>query len=1298
MAIEFSSIQIHSRTQGHSAVAAAAYRSCTAITDERTGITHNYSPKENLIYSNILLPDGVDEKFKNRSYLWNEVEKAEKKINARVSRDIVLALPKELSKEEWIILAERFTENEFTSKGVAADIAIHFDKDNPHCHILVTTRRICGDKFTEKARDLNGDIKTSKHGHFSSVNNTYSNTWRDLQNKYFYENNIDITVDQNYLVSQLHEGKVSSEEAAYLRSINIERKEQSREIALNNPEYIINFLTLKESVFTIKDIESVAYKNSKSTEEYNQIITNVLNHKDLVKLGVGYSGKESFTSRNVLNKEQKLFLSVDSLMKNNTHRVKEINIENSTLNQEQISAVKHIVNSNDIALVIGKPGTGKSFMLGKAREVWEEEGYRVKGTTLSGAAAENLQNSSGIHSSTIASLLYRIEHLNEKLNSKDIIVVDEAGMVDLHDMSKLAEYSKRYGSKLVLVGDTEQLQPVGTGAPFRAVKDITGGVYLNDILRQKTPWQNEASRKIAAGDFSGFDDYLSNGKIVFSENIDKCMSDLINDYAKDLKKENLESSIIISHTNKDVDMLNLLARKALERRGVIDGTGTVIQTSKGKYEFSINDKIMFLKNDRTLDVKNGTTGIITNIDQENIRIKLYTEDKREVEFNIKEYNSFSYGYASTVYKLQGSTADKAYMHVSSKAWNRNLALVGMTRHRDDLKIYVNEGKFKSYESFRKTMSKSTFKDSTLNYPVSFSLNRGFDPESVVGRAVDNLAKNPNKIADKYLWLVNRQLYNDMIEYRISLEERNRSEKDYKYAASFIDERSTVQKLYNIINSESASPQDVYFHNLYKEYREKTSLLNEKADTLYNNFEKYEKTLSYYNVTISDLERFSKEYIKETNVKNYIAALENKDKELRRDYALKIGEDIKSHYRYIALYDKLQLYETARKIKEDYVYSFVTRNPEKRSSTYLRAFHLVNVITNFIPQERESYKKYSEAKDSIERSEYYKRNSEIKDFMRESAYAAYTLKETQALSRAVKFNGISESLIKGYAEDMYFMKYRDYSNKISDLRREFYVNRRDIKYLPEIESLESKRYEAAWRIVLDIETLSHSKFKENIQTSKLYADAVNYLNLKNSKNAEEESQQSVITSIERIFGEGSLKYRTYDELIKDIVKNKDSVLIKYAETMNKLTVAEDKFKNTDNTIGKEYYSELISEYKSNLQLASEVIISIGYTDRLSIYEKPNASRPQDMNIFVSNLKNGIISENDLSYLIKDIKNHSIEKTVNMGSNNRFNTIEKSIVQGDKNRGYYNDFGIKRSKESDKNFGMDSDKSHGGGISY
>jgi len=192
MAIDFSSITIHSRSKGHSAIAAAAYRSCTSIIDERTGITHNYSPKENLIYSNILLPDGADEKFRDRSYLWNEVEKSENRLNARVSRDIVLALPKELTKEEWIILSERFAENEFVSKGVAADIAIHFDKENPHCHILVTTRRLLRDKFTEKARDLNGDIKTSKSGHFSVQNNTYSTKWKDLQNNYFYENNIDL--------------------------------------------------------------------------------------------------------------------------------------------------------------------------------------------------------------------------------------------------------------------------------------------------------------------------------------------------------------------------------------------------------------------------------------------------------------------------------------------------------------------------------------------------------------------------------------------------------------------------------------------------------------------------------------------------------------------------------------------------------------------------------------------------------------------------------------------------------------------------------------------------------------------------------------------------------------------------------------------------------------------------------------------------------------------------------------------------------------------------------------------------
>ena len=93
MAIPFSHVSVHTRSKGHSAVAASSYRTSTKLFDARTGITHNFSNRNDVVFSTILLPEGSASEFENREFLWNQVELAEKRRNAQVCKDIVLALP-----------------------------------------------------------------------------------------------------------------------------------------------------------------------------------------------------------------------------------------------------------------------------------------------------------------------------------------------------------------------------------------------------------------------------------------------------------------------------------------------------------------------------------------------------------------------------------------------------------------------------------------------------------------------------------------------------------------------------------------------------------------------------------------------------------------------------------------------------------------------------------------------------------------------------------------------------------------------------------------------------------------------------------------------------------------------------------------------------------------------------------------------------------------------------------------------------------------------------------------------------
>lgn len=159
MAIYHCSVKTISRSAGRSATASAAYRAATSIVDTTTGERHDYTAKQGVISTHLLLPDGAPEW--GRAELWNAAEAAETRKNSTVAREIVLALPAELSAEGRQRLALDYAREIVERHGCAVDVAIHApgkggDQRNHHAHLLMTTRRVTRDGLTEKTREWDG--------------------------------------------------------------------------------------------------------------------------------------------------------------------------------------------------------------------------------------------------------------------------------------------------------------------------------------------------------------------------------------------------------------------------------------------------------------------------------------------------------------------------------------------------------------------------------------------------------------------------------------------------------------------------------------------------------------------------------------------------------------------------------------------------------------------------------------------------------------------------------------------------------------------------------------------------------------------------------------------------------------------------------------------------------------------------------------------------------------------------------------------------------------------------------------
>lgn len=156
MAIYHLHAQVISRSSGRSATGAAAYRAGVEIADERTGLVHDYTRKGGVDHTEILAPANAPEWANDRAKIWNGVEAAEKRKDAQLCREVEVALPSELTPEQMRDLVRDFARAEFVERGMVADVALHHVKsENPHAHILLTTRALGPDGFGQKNRDWN---------------------------------------------------------------------------------------------------------------------------------------------------------------------------------------------------------------------------------------------------------------------------------------------------------------------------------------------------------------------------------------------------------------------------------------------------------------------------------------------------------------------------------------------------------------------------------------------------------------------------------------------------------------------------------------------------------------------------------------------------------------------------------------------------------------------------------------------------------------------------------------------------------------------------------------------------------------------------------------------------------------------------------------------------------------------------------------------------------------------------------------------------------------------------------------
>jgi len=728
MAIYHLHAKVIGRRSGSSAVASAAYRSASRLHDDRLERSHDFSAKRGVVHSEVMLPENAPEAWRDRERLWNDVEAVEIRKDAQLAREVEFSLPREMTPAQGVELARDFVQSEFVDLGMIADLNVHWDmaedgSGKPHAHVMLTMRAVHENGFGPKVRDWNRTEMVER----------WRERWAEMANERLAELDIDARIDHRSFEAQRIALEPQSQIGAPAHRIEdqgleADRADMHREIARNNgariianPALALDAITHQQSTFTRRDMAMFAHRHSDGVEQFDAVMGAMRGSPDLVKLGKDGRGEDRFTTRQMIEAEQRLHRAAELMAERERHAVNDADREAAlaraeqrglVLSGEQAGALAHVTDGRDLGVVVGHAGTGKSAMLGVAREAWEAAGYEVRGVALSGVAAENLEGGSGIASRTIASMEHGWARGRDLLTARDVLVIDEAGMVGTRQLERVLSHAAEAGEKVVLIGDPQQLQSIEAGAAFRSIHERHGGAEIGEVRRQREDWQREATRDLATGRTGdAIHAYDAHGMVHAVPTRELARDDLIDRWNRDRQASPDRSRIILTHTNDEVRALNDAARARMRAAGDL-GDDVHLTVERGERSFATGDRIMFLRNERGLGVKNGTLGTIEQVSARSMSVR--TDDGRNVSFDLKDYDRIDHGYAATIHKAQGMTVDRTHV-LATPGLDAHGSYVALSRHRDGMDLHYGHDDFASQDRLARTLSRDRAKEMASDY-------------------------------------------------------------------------------------------------------------------------------------------------------------------------------------------------------------------------------------------------------------------------------------------------------------------------------------------------------------------------------------------------------------------------------------------------------------------------------------------------------------------------------------------------------------------------------------------------------
>jgi hypothetical protein len=357
------------------------------------------------------------------------------------------------------------------------------------------------------------------------------------------------------------------------------------------------------------------------------------------------------------------------------------------LGHDQAALLRAVASSPDrVVCVVGHAGAGKTTALAALADAFQRDGYVAIGAAPSGVAAANLGAETGIPTGTLHHLLAEARHRGG-LPRRCLLVVDEAGMADTRTLTRTLFQVEHAGGKAVLVGDAAQLPAVGAGGLFAAIVERSGALELRDNHRQRDELERRALAALRDG---ASRDYLAHaaehGRLTVAGNRIEAKARLVADWWEAARTD-LTGSAMIAYRRADVAELNAVARTLLDRDGRLGRERLDLDNGT---ELAVGDRVLCTRNDRRLDVANGSRGTVVAIDRNRRSIVLELDDHRRLTLPAAYLDAghVTHAYALTGHKTQGLTVEHAFVLADGQGALREWGYVALSRSREQTRVYT----------------------------------------------------------------------------------------------------------------------------------------------------------------------------------------------------------------------------------------------------------------------------------------------------------------------------------------------------------------------------------------------------------------------------------------------------------------------------------------------------------------------------------------------------------------------------------------------------------------------------------